>query len=72
MTSAAPVGTLADNAAPAAPAPPASDAKPKPKKGAGGFKTPPELQPKPGETPEEKIARLRALAEAAKRASGKA
>ena len=55
----------------AAPAP-AADAKPKPKKGAGGFKVPPELQPKPGETPEEKIARLKATAEAAKRASGKA
>ena len=51
---------------------PATDAKPKPKKGAGGFKVPPELQPKPGETPEEKIARLKATAEAAKRASGKA
>lgn len=55
----------------AAPAP-AADAKPKPKKGAGGFKVPPELQPKPGETMEEKIARLKATAEAAKRASGKA
>jgi hypothetical protein len=51
---------------------PAADAKPKPKKGAGGFKVPPELQPKPGETMEEKIARLKATAEAAKRASGKA
>ena len=58
-------------AAAAAPAP-AADAKPKPKKGAGGFKVPPELQPKPGETMEEKIARLKATAEAAKRASGKA
>ncbi len=54
----------------AAPAP-ATEAKPKPKKGAGGFKVPPELQPKPGETLEEKIARLKATAEAAKRASGK-
>ncbi|HEX8292551.1 MAG TPA: hypothetical protein VF570_12390 [Pyrinomonadaceae bacterium] len=56
----------------AAPAAPASDAKPKPKKGAGGFKVPPELQPKPGETFAEKVARLKATAEAAKRASGKA
>ena len=54
----------------AAPAP-AAEAKPKPKKGAGGFKVPPELQPKPDETMEEKIARLKATAEAAKRASGK-
>jgi len=58
-------------AAAAAPAAPAAEAKPKPKKGAGGFKVPPELQPKPGETTEEKIARLKAIAEAAKRASGK-
>lgn len=55
-----------------APAAPAAEAKPKPKKGAGGFKVPPELQPKPGETFEEKVARLKATAEAAKRASGKA
>jgi len=60
----------AEAAAPAAA--PTADAKPKPKKGAGGFKVPPELQPKPGETFEEKIARLKATAEAAKRASGKA
>lgn len=58
------------DAAPPAAAPPA-EAKPKPKKGAGGFKVPPELQPKPGETFEEKVARLKATAEAAKRASGK-
>jgi hypothetical protein len=51
---------------------PAAEAKPKAKKGGGGFKVPPELQPKPGETTEEKIARLKATAEAAKRASGKA
>jgi len=50
---------------------PAGDAKPKPKKGAGGFKVPPELQPKPGETFEEKVARLKAINEAAKRAAGK-
>jgi hypothetical protein len=56
----------------APPAAPAAEAKPKPKKGAGGFKVPPELQPKPGETFEEKVARLKATAEAAKRASGKA
>jgi hypothetical protein len=53
----------------AAPAAPTADAKPK--KGAGGFKVPPELQPKPGETFEEKVARLKAINEAAKRASGK-
>jgi hypothetical protein len=50
---------------------PTAEAKPKPKKGAGGFQVPPELQPKPGETMEEKIARLKLIAEAAKRASGK-
>ena len=50
---------------------PAAEVKAKPKKGGAGFKVPPELQPKPGETPEEKIARLKAIAEAAKRASGK-
>lgn len=55
----------------AAPAAPTADAKPKPKKGAGGFKVPPELQPKPGESFEEKVARLKAINEAAKRASGK-
>jgi hypothetical protein len=58
-------------ATPAAPSATNAEAKPKPKKGAGGFKVPPELQPKPGETLEEKIARLKATAEAAKRASGK-
>ena len=47
------------------------EAKPKPKKGVGGFKVPPELQPKPGETTEEKIARLKLINEAAKRAAGK-
>lgn len=41
------------------------------KKGAGGFKIPPELQPKPGETMEEKIARLKRINEEAKRAAGK-
>jgi hypothetical protein len=54
-----------------APAAPAAEAKPKPKKGAGGFKVPPELQPKPGETFEEKVARLKAINEAARRAAGK-
>ena len=44
---------------------------PKAKKGAGGFKVPPELQPKPGETLEEKIARLKRINEEAKRAAGK-
>jgi hypothetical protein len=44
----------------------------KPKKGAhAGFKVPPELQPKPGESMEEKIARLRRINEEAKRAAGK-
>src|SRR5438105_3202093 len=49
----------------------AGEAKPKPKKGAGGFQVPPELQPKPGETTEEKIARLKRIAEEAKRRAGK-
>jgi hypothetical protein len=51
---------------------PADEAKPKPKKAAGaGFKVPPEFYPQPGETTEEKIARLKLLVEAAKRAAGK-
>ena len=54
----------------AAAAAPATGAKPK--KGAhAGFKVPPELQPKPGESMEEKIARLRRINEEAKRAAGK-
>ncbi|HEX7314190.1 MAG TPA: hypothetical protein VF297_09715 [Pyrinomonadaceae bacterium] len=53
----------------AAPAP-AADAKPK-KKGAGGFKSGPEFRPQPGETEEQKIARLKRLVEEAKRAAGK-
>jgi hypothetical protein len=54
----------------AAAAAPAAEAKPK--KGAhAGFKVPPELQPKPGESMEEKIARLRRINEEAKRAAGK-
>jgi hypothetical protein len=58
-------------AAPAAPAAPTAEAKPKPKKGAGGFKSGPEFGPQPGETPAEKIARLKRLVEEAKRAAGK-
>ena len=55
----------------AAPAP-AADAKPKAKKGAhSGFKVAPEFHPQPGETPEQKIARLKRLVEEAKRAAGK-
>jgi hypothetical protein len=52
----------------AAPAP--AEAKPK-KKGAGGFKSGPEFGPQPGETNEQKIARLKRLVEEAKRAAGK-
>jgi hypothetical protein len=47
---------------------------PKKAKGEGshsGFKVPAELLPQPGETPEQKLARLRATVEAAKRAAGK-
>jgi hypothetical protein len=56
----------------AAAAAPTAEAKPKPKKAtASGFKTPPELQPKPDETTEQKIARLKRLVEEAKRAAGK-
>jgi hypothetical protein len=36
-----------------------------------GFKVPDELMPQPGETPEQKLARLRATVDAAKRAAGK-
>ena len=49
----------------------AASPAPKPKKGAGGFRVPPELQPKPGETMEEKVARLKRINEEAKRAAGK-
>ena len=56
-------------AAPEAKAAPAPAAK---KKGAAhGFKITDEFRPQPGETTEQKIARLRRLAEEAKRASGK-
>ncbi|HYE15693.1 MAG TPA: hypothetical protein VD968_14720, partial [Pyrinomonadaceae bacterium] len=56
--------------------PATAEAKPaeaKPKKASGaGFKIPPELlKAPPGETPEQKIARLKRIAEEAKRASGK-
>jgi hypothetical protein len=44
----------------------------KPKKDShSGFKVPPELQPREGETPQEKSERLRLTVEAAKRAAGK-
>jgi hypothetical protein len=59
----------AEAAAP--PAAPAADAKPKAKKGGGGFKFGPEFREQPGETPEQKIARLTRLVEEAKRAAGK-
>jgi len=52
-------------------APAAAEAKPKPKKGGGGFKVAPEFHAQAGETPEEKIARLKRLVEEAKRAAGK-
>lgn len=54
----------------AAPAAPTAEAKPK-KKGAGGFKSGPEFGPQPGETQQQKIARLKRLVEEAKRAAGK-
>ncbi len=58
-------------AAPAAEAKPAAPA-PKGKKGAhAGFKVGPEFREQPGETPEQKIARLKRLVEEAKRAAGK-
>ena len=61
----------AEAAAPA-PATPAADAKPKAKKGSHtGFKSGPEFGPQPGETQEQKIARLKRLVEEAKRAAGK-
>ncbi len=63
----------APSAAPApAPTAPAADAKPKAKKGSHtGFKSGPEFGPQPGETQEQKIARLKRLVEEAKRAAGK-
>jgi hypothetical protein len=50
---------------------PAAEAKPKAKKGGGGFKYGPEFLEQPGETNEQKIARLKRLVEEAKRAAGK-
>jgi hypothetical protein len=51
---------------------PAAEEKPKAKKGAhSGFKVAPEFHPQPGESPEQKIARLKRLVEEAKRAAGK-
>jgi hypothetical protein len=55
----------------AAPAPAAAEAKPKAKKGGGGFKYGPEFLEQPGETFEQKVARLKRLVEEAKRAAGK-
>jgi hypothetical protein len=65
---AATVTAPAQEASPA----PAADAKPKAKKGAhSGFKVAPEFHPQPGETTEQKLARLKRLVEEAKRAAGK-
>jgi hypothetical protein len=51
---------------------PAAAAKPKAKKGAhSGFKVAPEFHPQPGETNDQKLARLKRLVEEAKRAAGK-
>jgi len=71
LTPGAPKDERPKAAAPAAPAAPTAEAKPKAKKGAGGFKYGPEFLPQPGETPEQKIARLKRLVEEAKRAAGK-
>ncbi|HEX8560497.1 MAG TPA: hypothetical protein VF668_20550 [Pyrinomonadaceae bacterium] len=57
----------AADAAPAA----SAEARPKAKKGGGGFKVAPEFREQAGETPEQKIARLKRLVEEAKRAAGK-
>lgn len=66
-------GAPKDERAAAAVAPaPAADAKPKAKKGAhSGFKVAPEFHPQPGETNDQKLARLKRLVEEAKRAAGK-
>lgn len=55
------------------PAEAAPSTAPKPKKAGShtGFKVAAEFHPQPGETPEQKIARLRRLVEEAKRAAGK-
>ena len=73
LTAAAPKDerTKPSEAASAVETKPAAEAKPKAKKGAGGFKVPPELQPQPGETFEQKVARLKRINEEAKRAAGK-
>ena len=80
VASAAPMSSAAATASPAAGAESAPDlapdapkaARPKGEGGShSGFKVPPELLPQPGETPEQKLARLRATVEAAKRAAGK-
>jgi hypothetical protein len=86
MASAAPLSPAAATASPAAGAETAADladeasteltpAAPKKAKAEGGahsgFKVPDELMPQPGETQEQKLARLRATVEAAKRAAGK-
>jgi hypothetical protein len=64
-------GAPKDERAATAPAP-AADAKPKAKKGAhSGFKVAPEFHPQPGETNDQKLARLKRLVEEAKRAAGK-
>jgi hypothetical protein len=61
-----------ERAATATESAPAADATPKAKKGAhSGFKVAPEFHAQPGETPEQKIARLKRLVEEAKRAAGK-
>lgn len=71
LTPAAPKDERAASA-PAQESAPATDAKPKAKKGAhSGFKVAPEFHPQPGETPEQKLARLKRLVEEAKRAAGK-
>ena len=64
-------GAPKDERAATAPAP-AADAKPKARKGAhSGFKVAPEFHPQPGETNDQKLARLKRLVEEAKRAAGK-
>jgi hypothetical protein len=65
-------GAPRDERPQAAAAEPGASATPKPKKASGaGFRVPPELQPKPGETTEEKLARLKRISEEAKRRAGK-
>jgi hypothetical protein len=66
-------GAPKDERAAAAPpaSAPAAEARPKAKKGGGGFKYGPEFLEQPGETFEQKVARLKRLVEEAKRAAGK-